>query len=239
MRYFGLTGLVSAAALAVSISGAHATLYYDTALHSQDFYNGSGNQAADGNSHWATDVQANNMELGLTVVERYIGFYTPDAGTATYHVPTGATTDPGHTGSAWGFDFSINTGTQISLNQVNASLCMVDVGLGTSGCFDPYDIPDNTYTGANLAQNSEALSFPLIAAVLGDPTYDIDANDTYIFTLSITDQAGAQLSSVSATVIAGSGATASPAPEPATLALFGASLAGMGFVKRKLRKTKA
>lgn len=238
MRYICWTALAAAAALSIGITGAQASLLYDTALQNSDYYNGSGNTTADGNAHWATDEEGNGIELGLTTVERYLGFYSPDSGTSTYHVPTGPTSAPNKSGTAWGFDFSINTGSQLTLDTTVTSLCMTDVGRGTSQCFNPVDgsfIGDNTVTGNYLAQNSEALSFANINFAFGDTGYDINANDTYIFTLSLSDEAGALLSSVSETVIAGSGA---PAPEPATIALLGSSLLGMGFLKRKQRRAK-
>jgi hypothetical protein len=237
MRHLGFTTFAAAAALLAGISCAQASVLYDSSLQNSDFFNGSGNKTANGNSHWSLDEASNGVELGLTVVQRYIGFYTPDAGTSTYHVPTGATAVPGKSGTVWGFDFSINTGTQNTLDTTITSLCMKDVLKGTSQCFDPLNtsiIDDNTINGANtLAQNSEALSFGNINAAFGDTGYDINADDTYIFTLNLSDNQGVGLGSVSATVITGNGA---PAPEPATLALFGSSLFGMGWLKRKQRK---
>lgn len=237
MRYLGFTTFTAAAALLAGISCAQASALYDLPLQNSDFFNGSGNTTADGNSHWSLDEEADGVELGLTVVQRYTGFYTPDAGTSTYHVPTGATPVSNKSGTVWGFDFSINTGTQNTLDTTITSLCMTDVLKGTSQCFDPLNtsiIDDNTINGDNtLAQNSEALSFLNIKTAFGDSGYDINADDTYIFTLNLSDNQGASLGSVSATVITGNGA---PTPEPATMALFGASLAGMGWLKRKRRK---
>lgn len=245
MRYFGLTGLATTAVFALGMSGAQATVAYDGALQNSDYYNGSGNMAADGNVHWSTDTE-NGVEIGLAAIQRFIGFYTPDAGTSTYHAATGQTTAAGQAGSTWGLEFSINTNTTGSSgfdpSNTTANLCMTDVGQGTSGCFDPFFIFDNTVTGGTLVQNSEPLSTsptgdPSFAAfVLGDLGYDIDANDTYLFTLTLTDATTSNLlASIDTTVITGTGAPTAT-PEPATMALFGSALLGMGWLKRKRRK---
>jgi hypothetical protein len=112
-------------------------------------------------------------------------------------------------------------------------------------------IPDNTQVGsggvtgtastANWgAQNSEALSFISIATALGDPGYNVNANDTYDFTLSVTctDSAcggsGTLLGSDTIVVRAGTGA---PVPEPASLALLAVGMAGLGFSRLTRRST--
>lgn len=239
MRRICLATLATVAVFSIGMGSAQATLFYDASLQNSDYLNGTGNKTSNGNTHWSTDVGSDGVELGLGVVERYLGWYAPDAGTSTYHVPTGATVVPGKSGTIWGFEFSINTGSLNTLDTTVSSICMKDVGKGTFACFDPLNIAiinDNTVTGANLAQNSEALSFLNINTAFGDTGYDIDADDTYIFSLTLNDANGGKIAAVDATVIAGNGA---PAPEPATLALFGSSLFGMGWLKRKRRNANA
>ena len=98
-------------------------------------------------------------------------------------MPTGPTTVPGKTGSEWGFVFSVNlnydgSNPGASLSDVTTRLTLQDVGLGTTGFFDPLIIPDNALSGSAAFQNSEALSFLGIATLLGDPGYNMNADDT-------------------------------------------------------------
>jgi hypothetical protein len=108
-----------------------------------------------------------------------------------YDAPIGATTSVGHTGSAWGFDFSIDVNssgsTGLALADVTASLTLTDVNQHTTGSFNPLTyIGDNATVGNHAAQNSETLSYASIAGALGDSGFNVNAYDTYDFTLSVT-----------------------------------------------------
>lgn len=226
-----LMGLIGSAAL----GSASAATFLDTSLTDPPgVYFGSGNA----NSHFTVD-RSGSFEIGLSAITRFQGPITPVGN--VYDVPTGATTVPGKTGSAWGFVFSINNdyngASDIAVantNNFNYKLTLQDVSLGTTGFFDPNIIPDNSRNADNTAfQNSETLSFSSIRALLGDPMYDLNANDTYIFTLDVLDKVtGASLASNSITVVAGTGAPTA-VPEPLTLSLFAAGLLGAGALRRR------
>jgi hypothetical protein len=244
-----ITTLAAAAACAATVLGPGAVraqgVTYDATLVSPSttstdpgYYNGSGNSS----SHFTVDTE-NGIELGLGTVLRHIGPVTPTPTTGNvYDVPTGTA---GGT-ATWNFEFSIDLRPSgvgaLNLSDVTASLSLHDLGNGSTGSFDPLTLPDNagwgpagenTATGANLAtdwgaQNSENLSFAGIAFVLNDALFDPNANDTYDFTLTLSNEAGQQLGSVSEEVVAGTGA---PVPEPPTWAILGIGivmLAGFG-----------
>jgi hypothetical protein len=117
------------------------------------------------------------------------------------------------------------------------------------GSFDVLGILDNAEYGAggvcspaiicgpasgfSAFQNSEALSFAAVAGALGDSGYDVNANDTYVFTLEAFNKAGALLGTNTINVVAGKGAAV---PEPVTLSLFGAGLAGLTVMRRRKKR---
>jgi hypothetical protein len=232
-------------AVAASAATAGATTVNDTTLASPPgVYFGSGNI----NSHFSVTTE-NGIEIGQQALERFVGPVTPTGN--LYTVDVGATTVPGKTGSWWGFVFSVNLGsTGLHLGDVTATLTMTDAVNGTTTAtpFNLQLIPDNAgYDGSafhtavptDIAfQNSEALSFATLAGFLGDPAYDINANNTYTFTLDVdrivcpVSFTACDLNLAQNTIVVQAG-TGAPAPEPLSIAMFGAGLVGMGFARRK------
>src|ERR1035438_3542849 len=77
---------------------------FDTSLTSPPgVYFGSGNA----NTNFTAETNG-TTELGLSVIQRYVGPIDPGAGSNVYQVSPGAITVPSKTGSSWGFDFSVN-----------------------------------------------------------------------------------------------------------------------------------
>jgi len=232
-----LTGMVGSLALLPGV--AHADMVYNTSLAPPGVYFGSGNA----NSNFTVD-DSNGVELGLSGIIRYSvgGPITPVGSPQNiYDAPIGATTSVGHTGSKWGFDFSIDVNssgsTGLALADVTASLTLTDVKQSTTGSFNPLTIGDNATVGASAAQNSEALSYASIAGALGDPGFNLNAYDTYDFTLTVTctnaDACGSNLGDV----LASDSMSVQTVPEPASLALLAFGLAGLGFVRYRNKAT--
>lgn len=239
-----LAAMSAVAIFSLGISPSKATIVYDTPLASPGVYFGSGNA----NQNFTVDSE-NGIELGLSAIIRYVGPVAPSpTNSDIYVVPDGPTHVAGKSGSAWGFDFSINlrpggVGT-LTLADVTATLTMTDALKGTTGSFSPFLIPDNTEYGSSgkvvcstpspcssgdwALQNSEALSFASISALgFNDPGYDLNSADTYTFTLAVHQ--GTNLLATDTIVV-------DAVPEPASLSLFGAALIGFGAWRRWRKK---
>ncbi len=243
--------LFAAAGFLAAVNGANAGVLYDSSLASPPgVYFGSGNI----NSGFAVST-AESVEIGLGIVTRYIGPVTPSGN--VYNVPTGPTGVAGKTGVNWGFTFSVNLNADgnggLNLSDITTRLTLQDLGLGTTGSFDLLAIPDNSLYGAGGVctlpgncgalsgyygfQNSEALSFASIAGALGDPAFDMNADDIYRLTLEVFNGT-AKLGTDQVEVVAGRGIAV---PEPVTLSIFAAGLAAAAATRRrrKIRTARA
>ena len=247
---------------AVWSNTADASIMYNQDLGGPGVYFGSGN--ADGD--WAVDTatygnDSYTVQLGLRAKLRQQGL-SPSDGSGVYGVfPTGHQTapPPGRTDRAtWNYEFSVlvGNGTTLALSGLTFQLCASD-GTNPQECVDPLfpgtnlfggdngyvtaggdvcakgigDAGDADCTTANLAasvgqQNSKQLLFgdsPLFSV------YDMDAPGLYTFTLTAQDAQGVTVaeSQIQAAV-----------PEPATLALFGFGMAGIGFMRRRAKSRR-
>ncbi len=230
-----------AASVLLTAGQAAAAPVFDTSLATPPgVYFGAGNI----NTHFVSNT-TNGTELGLATVQRFIGNYTPDAGTSTYRVPLGNTPVAGKQGSVFGFTFSLSNQGGRTLSQTTPTLTVLDVATNNLFSLNPLIIPDNAGFGpsgknvaaSNLAtdtafQNSETLAFSSGVASAFDTTYDANRNDTYVITLSAVGTDGTPLGSVSETIIAGTGA-ATAVPEPTSAALLGLAIAGIAGWRRR------
>jgi hypothetical protein len=229
-RLFGplaLAGLV----MMLAPNGQADVVTFDTALTSPPgFYNGTGNA----NSNFTVDT-ANNLELGMSIIKRFVGPIDPGAGSNTYTVSTSV----GPLAN-WNFEFSVNTqagGGSDVLGKYLYTLTAQDLTASTTGpTFDPVRIiGDNSGFGSGGktagvdvttqwgAQNSENLGF---AGFL--PGFSASNPDLYKFTLDAfigTQPVG------SVTVFA----DARTVPEPRFIAAMGIGLVFLVLVISKRR----
>jgi hypothetical protein len=233
-RLFGPLAF-AALVMMVAPSGRADVVTYDTSLVSPPgFYNGSGNA----NSNFTVDT-AGDLELGLSIIQRFVGPIDPGAGSNVYTVTPSA----GPLAN-WDFAFSVNTqaggGTAV-LGDDLYSLTVQDITASLNGpTFDPVRIitDDSGYgssgktAGVNLstewgAQNDENLGF---AGFL--PGFNSNNPDLYKITLSAFTQSDVLIGSVS--VYANAQAT----PEPKYLSLIGLGMFALVLIARFVNPVK-
>jgi hypothetical protein len=207
---------------------------YDAALASPGVYFGTGNS----NSGFTVDT-ANNVEIGLSAIIRHQTAINSPGN--LYEVPLGNYSGGG---SAWGVDFSIDLqvpggSTTLTLGQIDAVITVTDEGTGFSQTVTNFlgGLPDNTcYNGSVDAtctsptdyavQNSEPGS---LFQALGDTNFNDQISDTYDISIAVYGCAAAGCT----TDLLASDSIQVQAPEPNSLAIFGAGLLGLGYLWRR------
>ncbi|HEX5228309.1 MAG TPA: PEP-CTERM sorting domain-containing protein [Bryobacteraceae bacterium] len=232
---------VGLAALTV-VPAALASEVFDSSLASPPgVYFGSGNVNSGFTVLDSTNTDGSVLELGLSAIQRFVGPITPS--TNDYDVSTSA----GPLAS-WDFVFSVNTNaTGLTngdvLGDYTYNLSILDENNGHSASFNPTLLPDNAQYGADACpgsgcaynplnsgmQNAENLGFSFLSTPLG---FDASSTDTYQITLSANPISGTNTDpAVTIQVFPQNVAT----PEPSTIGLTVALMAGMVFLYRRRR----
>jgi hypothetical protein len=228
-------------ALALRPGPAHADPVYNTSLASPGVYFGTGNS----NSGFTVDTE-NNVEIGLSAIDRYVGPITPDGD--LYDVPLGDAAPP-NTGSAWGVTFSINLrdgGGTLTLSGIDAVLTVTDVGTGFTASIPEFltALADNTcYNGSVDAtctsgsdygvQNSEPGS---LFSAIGDAGFSDQTGDTYEITLDVY---GCSDNDCKTNLLVTDSIQIDAIPEPSALVILWTALAGLGLFRYRRRASRA
>jgi hypothetical protein len=201
------------------------------ALAAPGTYYGTGNS----NTGW-TIFTNGNLELGLGGLLRFVGPLSQTLN--VYTAPSGPTTVSGHTGSAWGFDFSANTGLAGSTKtfaDYDFSLLIQDITTSTqqgSGFVSEPVLEASLHgfyhpsTGVNPNQGfQDSTSLHYLGS--GAPLfYDMNAPDLYRITLSANDT-GTTTSAGSVSI------DVQVTPEPGTWLMLGTGLTAIGVMRRR------
>lgn len=257
LRKLALPAVLTATALFAG--NANAVLEFDEDV-TNEVIMGSGI----GNGGWTVE-RADGVEVGLRAKQRFPPANVFNSnGDGTYNFPAGNDAGRPLWSFEWSINTDHDDTTGLDLDDLTYALRLDSNPTSDAGfsVFDPINIPatsvpdfadhsigDNstaesagteagdrpTYLGLintnNLAQNSWRMDF-FFPAPLG-PAFDPDADGTYEFELAAFNANGDEVAATAITVIVGEGGVV--LPEPATAALAGLSVLGLGSYTRRRR----
>jgi len=195
-----------------------------------EFFPGSGNPNTDFAITRITEDDGNVIEIGIKGKQRFVGQENVGGSGANYVVPTGYSVtsagdlspDPDSGLAWWNFDFSVDLGDR-SLADSMVGLRIED----PEG--DEFLLPDfGSFMDqeTSLIQNSWNIGFGFIEAGLG--AFQPNLRGTYGISFTVSD--------FETETMFGTQAITVQVPSPATMALFGMGLLGLGVAARRRRR---